>query len=189
MNIFYLDHSPKLAARYHCNAHVVKMILELGQILSTAHRVLDGKMVISNAGRRKTTWVHPTLDSVLYKATHVNHPSAVWCRETSENYSWTYSLFKELCIEYTVRYNKVHESERKLGIVLASMPTNITYGGLTPIAQAMPDYCKDVDPVEAYRDYYAIDKQRMLRYTNRSIPSWLNIKLSEIAHDHEFDFC
>lgn len=40
MNIFYLDRDPALAARYHCDKHVVKMILELGQLLSTAHRIL-----------------------------------------------------------------------------------------------------------------------------------------------------
>jgi hypothetical protein len=39
MNIFYLDHDPALAAQYHCDKHVVKMILELGQLLSTAHRL------------------------------------------------------------------------------------------------------------------------------------------------------
>ena len=179
MNIFYLDHSPKLAAEYHCDPHVVKMILEVAQLLSTAHRVIDGTKFVSSSGRKKTTWVHPTLDSVLYKATHVNHPSAVWCRETSENYSWTYSLFKELCREYTFRFGKVHATDQKLSNVLSTLPANITVGGLTPIAQAMPDYCKDSDPVQAYRDYYAIDKQRLLRYTKRTMPQWLKDSLQE----------
>ena len=31
MNIFYLDNDPTTAARYHCNKHVVKMILESAQ--------------------------------------------------------------------------------------------------------------------------------------------------------------
>ena len=38
MNIFYLDTDPELSAKYHCDKHVVKMILEYGQLLSTAHR-------------------------------------------------------------------------------------------------------------------------------------------------------
>ena len=42
MNIFYLDRDPKIAAQMMCDKHVVKMILESAQILSTAHRVLDG---------------------------------------------------------------------------------------------------------------------------------------------------
>jgi hypothetical protein len=42
MNIFYLDEDPKICAQYHCDKHVVKMIIEYAQLLSTAHRVLDG---------------------------------------------------------------------------------------------------------------------------------------------------
>ena len=42
MNIFYLDPRPDTAAEMHCDKHVVKMIIEYGQLLSTAHRVLDG---------------------------------------------------------------------------------------------------------------------------------------------------
>ena len=41
MNIFYLDKNPKIAAQMHCDKHVVKMVLEYAQILSTAHRVID----------------------------------------------------------------------------------------------------------------------------------------------------
>ena len=47
MNIFFLDKNPILAAKYHSDAHVIKMILESAQLLSTAHRVLDGYEVIT----------------------------------------------------------------------------------------------------------------------------------------------
>lgn len=184
MNIFYLDHSPKIAAQYHVDSHTVKMILETAQLLSTAHRVLDGTKHISIVGRKSTKWIHPdiSMDAILYKATHVNHPSGVWVRESSENYKWTYELFCELCDEYTFRYEKVHETDRKLKPVLSSLPTNIHIGPMTTVAQAMPDYCKDVDPVKAYRDYYAIDKQRLLRYTKRIMPQWLRDSLQEISN-------
>ena len=42
MNIFYLHPNPQTAARMHCDKHCVKMILEYAQLLSTAHRDLDG---------------------------------------------------------------------------------------------------------------------------------------------------
>ena len=42
MNRFVLDQDPLKAAAYHCDKHVVKMILEEAQMLSTAHRILDG---------------------------------------------------------------------------------------------------------------------------------------------------
>ena len=42
MNIFYLHNDPQIAAQMHCDKHVVKMILEYAQLLSTAHHELDG---------------------------------------------------------------------------------------------------------------------------------------------------
>ena len=38
MNIFHLHKDPKICAKYHCDKHVVKMILETAQMLSTAYR-------------------------------------------------------------------------------------------------------------------------------------------------------
>ena len=74
MNIFVLDTSPKLAAEYHCNKHVVKMIIETAQMLSTAHDYLE------------------TGISGLYKPTHKNHPCSIWVRQSRENYLWTLDL-------------------------------------------------------------------------------------------------
>lgn len=45
MNLFYLDRDPYVAAEQHCDKHVVKMIIEYAQLLSTAHRLLDGKLM------------------------------------------------------------------------------------------------------------------------------------------------
>ena len=44
MNIFYLDYDTKKCAEMHVDKHCVKMILEYAQLLSTAHRVLDGQI-------------------------------------------------------------------------------------------------------------------------------------------------
>lgn len=41
MNIFMLDHDPLTAAVHHCDKHVVKMIVETAQMLSTAWHELD----------------------------------------------------------------------------------------------------------------------------------------------------
>ena len=42
MNIFYLHKDPIIALPMSCDKHVVKMILESAQLLSTCHRVQDG---------------------------------------------------------------------------------------------------------------------------------------------------
>ena len=41
MNIFFLDTDTKQCAKYHCDKHVVKMILSIANVINTAHRVLD----------------------------------------------------------------------------------------------------------------------------------------------------
>ena len=42
MNIFYLNKDPRIAAELHVDKHVVKMIVEYAQLLSTAKRMIDG---------------------------------------------------------------------------------------------------------------------------------------------------
>ena len=51
MNIFYLDKDTKTCAEMHVDKHVVKMIVEYAQLLSTAHRMLDG---VKTEARSKT---------------------------------------------------------------------------------------------------------------------------------------
>lgn len=43
VNVFMLDHDPALAARAHVDRHVVKMILETAQLLSTAWHCLSNE--------------------------------------------------------------------------------------------------------------------------------------------------
>ena len=57
MNLFYLDEDPWISAELHCDKHVVKMIIEYAQMLSTAHRMLDGEQYTdSSSGRRIQRW-------------------------------------------------------------------------------------------------------------------------------------
>ena len=105
MNIFYLHKDPVESAKLHCDKHVCKMIIEYAQMLSTAHRMLDGKEYISQTlgGRRIKRWKHPNsnMEGVLYKASHINHPSAIWVRESIENYFQMYKLYMAVLAEFT----------------------------------------------------------------------------------------
>ena len=119
-----------LSAQYAVDRHVVKMILETCQLLSTAHRVIDGVSTKgkSKTGRNVTRYVLPDYrEDILYQATHINHPSSVWCRETSANYEWLHVHLGALLKEYTYRYGKTHSCER-LEAVLSYAPTNIAEG-------------------------------------------------------------
>lgn len=180
MNIFILDEDPKIAATMQCNKHIPKMILESAQMLSTAHRLLDGKVetVLSKAGRRTKQYVLPDeRENVLYKATHVNHPCNVWVRESSNNYRWLYAHFIALCDEYTYRYGKVHASYTKLKGAIWTVPNNILLGPLTPFRLAMPDEYKSTDIVESYRQYYMSKQDRFkMLWSVRETPNWFCYK-------------
>lgn len=176
MNIFYLDHDTKKCAEYHVDKHVVKQILEYAQLLSTAHRVLDGypKEEKNAAGHKLVRYyVGNDLDNVLYKSTHINHPSSVWVRQSKQNYIYLYDLFLALLREYTFRYGKHHATER-LASVLATPPHNIPDKEFTEPTPAMPDeYITLNDSVDSYRKYYKGSKQHLIHYTKRDKPDWL----------------
>lgn len=157
MNIFYLDEDPFSCAKMHCDKHVVKMLLEYAQLMSTAHRVLNPEDC------RET----------LYKATHINHPSAIWARQTSRNYLWLFELWDNLLCEYTARYNRYHKSQT-LWPQLIFVPKSIPIGEMTPMPQCMPAQHKiDGDAVGAYRNYYIAEKAKFATWKNGAIPRWM----------------
>lgn len=178
MNIFKLHENYTVAARMHNDKHIVKMDTEYPQLMSTAHRVLDGEEYYGKTAnnRKIKRFLHPDaeLESILYKASHINHPSGIWSRETVSNYLWLYGLWEECCKEYTYRYNKEHGAWTKLGEILRTPPSNIPDGPLTVMPQAMPDDVKGPDTVEAYRNYYRKYKAHFSKWTNRPTPEFMS---------------
>ena len=172
MNIFYLDHDVQKCAEMHCDKHVVKMILEYAQMLCTAHHAKDTYICQEEFEIKR---VNEDKLGMLYKSTHLMHPSSVWARESLQHYNWLYRLFAALCDEYTYRYNKVHKTDSKLRELLSVPPSRLEDNGWKQPTQAMPMVYKKQDSVEAYRHYYCRDKLRniQVRYTKREKPNWL----------------
>lgn len=169
MNMFVLDFNPAIAARMHCDKHVGKMIVETAQLLSTAHRILDGAQTWivpmlpprGKRGYRKKHWKlcgNSLLENRLYKVSHQNHPCALWVRETTHNYKWAYHLFVNLCNEFRLRRGYDHLTDTKLRHVLGILPKNIVDGGLTRHALTMPDKYKEDCVVTSYRNFYIGEK-------------------------------
>ncbi len=189
MNVFFLDPDPKICAEMHISKHVVKMIIEYAQLMSTAHRVLDGTEYtdLTANGRRIKRWRmdDPFMESTLYKASHINHPSAIWCRENKQNYLYLHRLWHHLLQEYTYRYGRKHECE-KLGAALYLRPENIKDGEFFAPTPAMPPELKIIaenpmpgrkyDSLKSYHNYYIKDKIRFASWkgkvNSRSIPDW-----------------
>lgn len=148
MNIFILDEDPQLAAKYHCDRHLSKMILESAQMLST---VLSGP----------------------YKPTHKNHPCTLWVAESQANAEWLMTLAWHLNNEWRSRYG--HNRNHKSWDVLRVLDDNdsigkLPSGGLTPFAQAMPEEYKQPSAVEAYRAYYR--SKPFVAWNKGSTPAW-----------------
>lgn len=154
MNIFILSTDPTKAAQLQCDKHVVKMILESFQMLSTAHHVNES----ANAGS-------------MYKAAFKHHPCTKWAAESSGNYAWLLQHTKALLQEYSRRYGKIHASARLLPLAeLNPCPV----GKMTKFAQAMPDDLKNDDTVMAYRMYYKTKVAAFkMTWKGRPVPSFM----------------
>ena len=191
MNIFYLNNDPFLCAQAHVDKHVVKMILEYAQLLSTAHRVLDGEQYTEKKyvlGSFPARWrnikrwklANEYHDKMLYKATHIMHPSAVWVRQSDKNYNWLANVLLYLCEEYTHRYGRYHKIDgaNRPGdgisfILYKNLPKNIPNAEFTEPPQAMPDIYKSSESaIVAYRNYYIGGKARFATWKNREIAEW-----------------
>lgn len=175
MNIFYLSHYTNIAAQWHCDAHVRKMVIEYPQLLSTAHRVLDGEMYygLTKNNRKIKRWKmeDPKMEEGLMKASHVNHPSAIWTRASYNNYRWLFNLWTDLLKEYTYRYGKHHACEGYIEL-LENTPKNIPSEYFTQPTPAMPDDVKDDCSLVAYRNYYIKYKQHLASWKDRGRPQW-----------------
>jgi hypothetical protein len=184
VNIFYLDPNPRVCAEMHLDKHVVKMIIEYAQLMSTAHRFCDGTEYfdLTANGRKIKRWrLNDEREAKLMKASHINHPSAVWLRHSKENYAWLYEMWVYLLQEYTFRYGKIHACARLFDI-LAEIPHALQSKAFTEPTPAMPVECKvfkevhtdrfEIDSLASYHKYYLEKKKHFARWTKREIPLW-----------------
>lgn len=176
MNLFYLHKDPVKSASMHVDKHAVKMVIEYAQMLSTAHRILDGKQYIdASSGRRIKRWaLEGEMEGMLYKASHINHPSTQWVRGNAIQYQYAYDMFVALCDEYTYRYGRTHLTDEKLRGLLNQLPNNISLGQWSEPPQCMPDDVKvEGNSLNAYHKYYAKYKKDFAVWTKREVPTFM----------------
>lgn len=153
MNIFVLDHDIERCAQYHCDQHVVKMILESVQILCTA---LDKKGIVTP-----------------YKSTHLKHPCVLWVEESFDNFLWLKDLALFLNDEYRYRFDK-QVDHQSISVLREISIYRYARRGMTPFTQAMPAAYKiPGDTIAAYRQFYLAEKLHFARWTRREKPDWL----------------
>jgi len=159
MNIFHLDKDAEICASYHCDKHVVKMVLETGQILSTVYQKYCGT------------------DDQLYKPTHSNHPMTLWVGESLANYMWTMDLLGHLLNQYRLRYhNKIHKTGRILNNLIClneNIKDKFDVKNFTDPPLCMPDDCKRDCYIFSYRKYYKEYKSHFAKYTSVDTPDFM----------------
>jgi len=142
MNIFVTNTNPTLCAFEHCNVHMRKMIIESAQLLASAHHHFG----VAKPG--------------MYKATHINHPCAIWVRECADNYYWVADLLKALLAMYKSNTGKMHATAKQY-IFLKDIPKGLSAKlgdrlmerDQMTFVQCMPDEFKHDDPTIAYQNY------------------------------------
>jgi Pyrimidine dimer DNA glycosylase len=167
----------KEAAAAHYNRHVIKMISETLQLISTAYAELDPELA-SELG-----------EDCLWKPTHKNHPCAVWARAHPNNLEWLVALGLALCAEYTRRFSDADEPPKKHAVEerllklsgrcprFADKLPPLNEFGVTEPPQCMPDkYKVPGDAVSAYRAYYAGEEKVSLRWWR---PAGLRVELDD----------
>ena len=147
MNIFFLHKHPVIAAQMQCDKHVVKMVLETAQMLSTAARAQG--------------------HDVGYKSAYPKHPMTLWVGESPDNFAWTMIHGLELCKEYTFRYHKTHATEKIIKNLYDVCKGD--YMKKTEPPQCMPDEYKDECSVQAYWNYYIGEKHTVANQKTEKI--------------------
>ena len=178
MNIFFLSMSIMRCAQAHFDKHVIKMILEYCQLLSTCWHLLNPIEAEKHLTNKN-----------IYKKTHIHHPCVKWLQLHANHYDYVVRLALQLCKEWRYRYqhDKIHGCEPKLLFLSQHRPTLPNYNIVKtsdnpkclqlPLPQAMPIECKKRNTihgcVRAYRTYYKSSyKSHLVHWKRRDKPSW-----------------
>nr|AWM95334.1 hypothetical protein [uncultured microorganism] len=158
MNIFAVSSNPNECARALDDQRLNKMIIETGQLLSTALYY----------------WNEPEYNQV-YRRTHDNHPVNKWVRENVNHFGWTFHLFMELITERQFRRDTNHKTENLVQPFLNVVQRHGVMLPDTPEYFQNSSFYKSLPVCEAYR-WTLIDKWNSdvrPSWTRRGPPEWL----------------
>ena len=163
MNIFFLDKTPEKSAKYLCDKHVPKMLLESAQMLSTAIH-----------SHTWTSTYNMEISTGIYKEAYPNHPMTKWVGFNRGTFNWALRNALYIGAEYSKRFGKIHKSMNVINAIYDNnYMDDIPDGLFKEPPQCMPDEYKDTDYVTAYRRYYNTDKKYFAKWKRgRQQPYW-----------------
>jgi hypothetical protein len=179
MNIFFLSLIPREIAEMSCDQHVIKIQLEICQMMYTAWFYSNQEdFVMKHApftkdGSRRG-----------YKPAHKKHPMTLWICSNEKNYLYACEIGIALSEEYTRRFGKIHTCAQHLHWLRDNIPSHFeerlsdtAYYSIQGIPECMPDEYRCPDVTKAYKTYYLKDKLSFARYKTE-VPEFMrtNIK-------------
>lgn len=185
MNIFVLDEAIPKMVEYYVDDHVLKMIIESGQMIcmtNYVHKVLgytprklskeekENVKEYSNRFREKNISERPI--PYLPTKRHLNHPCTLWARKSKKNWEYLKTLIFCLNLEYKYRYESDEDHKTYRNLQKLNLPSDLKDNGLTEFPQAMPDKYKSENAVDAYRKYYRKGKKHLAEWKKRPKPDW-----------------
>jgi hypothetical protein len=178
MNIFFLSLDPSEIALMSCDQHVVKIQLEITQMLYMAwHFAREEEYVFKYAPYTKDR------SRRGYRPAHPKHPMTMWVASSLENYIYACRIGIALTLEYTRRYGKIHTCAGHLLWLYDNHPSHFeehhsdtAYYSKEGIPECMPEQYRRPSIVDAYQLYYMVEKMSFARYKN--IASGLSSGLS-----------
>lgn len=118
MNIFFLSLNAEECANLYCDQHVIKILLEIVQMLYTAWH-FDG-----NPNWNSRAPYNKNKTQRGYKLAHPNHPMCLWVRSSQKAYNLTADMGLALAIEYTRRFKKIHACSKHILWLKMNQPTS-----------------------------------------------------------------
>lgn len=184
MNIFVLHTDPQMAALYHCDQHVNKMIVESAQMLSVAvHQRPEPQFA--------------SIRKYVMKQAYENHPCTVWTRQEIAHMEWLCRMATELENQRCGSNSRENAASSVIRIVLETIQDT----GCSGFELEASDFifcgpqdlreCNQFSVVTRYRSLYvrkmqawAGEKHRM-SYKGRPLPEFLAPWESEIEHEYK----
>ncbi|AFF28192.1 gp194 [Sphingomonas phage PAU] len=152
MNIFFLDNDETISASLYTDKHIIKMITETCQMLSTyAHEKFEN---------------HPV---ELYKPTHRNHPCTKWLFESTNNVIRLCNIGIALVSEYHYRFGKLNNFYKAKQILhyVSFRILDCSFELGTELPCVVAEYDENLSVFENYEKYYITHKLQNAKFTNR----------------------
>lgn len=161
VNAFWLDHDPQKAVEWLVDSHVTAGVFECSMVLTTA--------------AQKNGYPE---DKDLYYS-HENHPLTEWAAESYQNWWYLYRYAENAHQEWRYRWNHMQDETHKSWGVVGSLDLDRleSLDWASSERSDPPQLTGEWEAsgyVDAYRLYYANDKQHLYRWSGRERPPWLD---------------